>query len=280
LNWGYDLAEGDLRDKYDVGLIQTSSTENKSLPVDYVKRLVGSYDDRVASAYVHGQFVNLVTGLVYYGFDRFENVVELPMPQGAELGVGMDFNVNPMAACVFWVIKKGNNRHIHYMDELELPNCDTQEMCKVLQRIYGQAGMTIPFCADDKDNDIIHITAPLITVYPDSQAGRATNAPGGRTDYDLIRESGFLVHKRPGGNPLRKDRYNTVNGMLRERDGRIRMTISPRCKKLVKYQLVYSHEMMSAQEGMSHLLDARDYPVCILFPADRSGLKLTAIHGV
>lgn len=232
----------------------------------------------MASAYVHGQFVNLVTGLVYYGFDRFENVVELPMPSGAELAVGMDFNVNPMAAAVFWVVKRGNNKHIHYFDELELPNCDTLEMCRVLKVHYGEAGPTIPYCAERKD-DIVTIMSPLTTVYPDSQAGRSTASPGGRTDYDIIKESNFLLEKRPGGNPLRKDRYNTVNGMLREHDGRIRMTFSPRCKKLIKYQMVYSHEMMNAQEHMSHLLDARDYPVCIIFPADRAGLRLAPIHG-
>jgi len=280
LNWGYDLAEGDLADKYDVGIVQASTLENKALPQDYVDRLLRTFDPKAAQAYVHGLFVNMAKGLVYYAFDRAENIVELEMPRNASIGVGIDFNVNPMSAAVFWVKDKGHDRHIHFFDEIELPNSDTQEMCKELKEIYGKPGMIRPHCSDI-EGDIVWTHEGLRDVYPDSNSGRSTASPGGKTDYDYIEEAGFELHKRIGGNPHRRDRFNAVNGMLKPQGGRVRQTVSPRCKKMVKYQLLYSHELMHKEEQkrMSHLLDARDYPTCMLFPAERETMKFKRIKG-
>ena len=259
-NWGYDLAEGDLSSKYDIGIVRMSTTENKALNKGFVDRLLAQYDPKAAQAYVHGMFVNLAAGLVYYSFDRQENVVELIRPSGSELGSGMDFNVNPMCATVFWYVG-GSNPHIHYFDEIELPNSDTQEMCHVLGERYWKQG--------------------LRNVYPDSNAGRATNQPAGKTDYTYIEQAGFVVNRNAGGNPHRRDRFNCVNGLLSPSGGRIRMTISPNCKKLIKYNSLYSHELMNshAHKRMSHLLDARDYPAWALFPLSRYSQQLS-IKGV
>lgn len=280
MNWGAELAEGDLNSKYDVGLVQASTLENKALPEDYVQSLVKAWDPKVARAYLHGMFVNLSKGLVYYSFNKSENVVELPMPNGAEIGVGMDFNVDPMAAVVFWFVRNEKHKHIHFFDEIELANSDTREMAAELSDIYKNPGIVRPYCAES-DSDTIHITRSLRTVYPDSNAGRHTSSPGGKTDYDYLREAGYEIEADPRGNPLRKDRYNSVNSLLREVDGRVRMTVSPRCKKLIKYQQQYAHELMKkpTQKAMGHLLDARDYPVWRLFPADRDSIKLMRVKG-
>lgn len=280
LNWGYDLAEGDLSKKYDVGMVQASTLENKALPRSYVEALVAAFDPKVAQAYLHGLFVNLATGLVYYSFDRDENVVELPMPEGANLGAGMDFNVNPMASCVFWYVEKGSYRHIHYFDEIELPNSDTLSMGNLLRDTYGTRGLVRPYSAEGS-SDLVLTTAPLLDVWPDANAGRSTSSPGGKTDYDTLeKDCGFVVNKRRS-NPHVRDRRNTINGLLRPYGGRVRMTFSPRCKKLIKYQMLYSHELLNkeSQKRMSHLLDARDYPAENLFPTDRDTLKRTRVIG-
>lgn len=281
LNWGYDLAEGDLRDKYDVGLVQASTIENLALPIDYLPSLEEAFDPKVAQAYLHGHFINLAKGLVYYAFDKREHVVERKMPPGAELVCGMDFNVDPMSATVGWAIRKGHHRTIHWFDEIELANSDTEEMCKVLGELYGQPGVVKPWCASESSNDRYVTHAPLLTICPDSNAGRHTNAPGGKTDYDYIRDAGFDVDYRPKGNPPQRDRYNSTNGLLRPNGGVIRQTFSPRCKKLIKYQQLYAHELKTkkAQKAMSHLLDARDYAIYRLFPASRETLKQVTVRG-
>ncbi len=260
LNWGFDLAEGDLRDKFDVGLVTSSTIENKALPAEYVKTLLDGMDPRAAEAYVHGRFMNLCKGLVYYSFDRRENVVQLARPEIAWVGSGMDFNVDPMAATVFWYDPQ--RHHMHYFAEYELPNSDTEEMCALLQQKHWEDG--------------------LRKVFPDASGRtRSTKAPVGRTDYKIIEEAGFEICARREGNPLQRDRYNSVNSRLRGRDGVIKITIDPSCKRLIKYLSLYNHELMLKpnQKAMSHLLDAFSYPPAYLFPVDKRTLNQLRIRG-
>jgi hypothetical protein len=254
LNWGYDLCIGELSERHDVAYVQVSTRQNQALAPSYVERLLGSLPGKAAQAYIDGGFVNLATGLVYYAFDPFENVVDLHMTDGVQLGCGMDFNVNPMSACVFW--RAG--RHIHYFDEIELPNADTEYMCNYLRDQYG-----------DRLQDI----------YPDATgSARKTAAPAGKTDFWYIRHAGFTVHA-PHENPKRKDRYNAVNAKMKPANGQVSLTVSKKCKKLQQYLQTYSHELMNKQEQMSHLLDAFSYPIAYLFPADGVALRKVAIQG-
>lgn len=258
LNWGFDLAEGELSRAYDVGVVHGSTRENQALPGSYVERLEQMYDEKTALAFIEGQFVNLVRGLVFHAFSPLENIIERPIPPGAELGVGMDFNVDPMASVVFWHTKD----EMHWFDEIELPNSDTEEMCAELRERYWDAG--------------------LRDAYPDpSCVQRHTNAPGGKSDKKYIEEAGFTVHLPPGNKYGRRDRFNATNGMLKPSKGRIRLTVSPRCKKLIKYLRAYAYALLNTKEqkAMSHLIDAATYPVAFLFPRDRTWARQTRFTG-
>ncbi len=257
LNWGYDLCVGQLEGVadpklLDVALVQASTRDNPTVGEDYVGRLEGVLTKEAVAAYVDGAFINLSTGRVYYGFKGLNspNVVELEEPKhehdgspAAELGVGMDFNVNPMSAAVFWRFRD----HIHFFDELELPNADTEFMCSVLKERYS---------------------VRLRNVYPDaSGSARHSSAPQGKTDYFYIRDAGFNIIA-PHANPKKKDRYNAVNGKFSPKAGACTLTVSPKCKKLIKYLGLHSYELMTKEEQkkMTHLLDAFSYPVSQLFP--------------
>jgi hypothetical protein len=259
LNWGYDLCEGELGEDQDVGYVQASTKDNLALDPDYVSRLTGALTNKAVAAYVDGEFIELTEGLVYYGFSRMTNVDQTgdldKIPEGAELGVGMDFNVNPMAGMVFW--KLGNR--LHFFDELELPNADTEYMCMILKERYWEKG--------------------LRKVYPDATGTqRRSSAPGGKTDFHYIKQAGFrvLAHRE---NPKRRDRYNTVNGRLAPKEGKPYITVSKKCKKLRKYLSVYSYELINKQEHMSHLLDAFGYPICYLLPIVRGTTKQLKLVG-
>lgn len=245
LNWGYDIVEGEDAGNYDVGVVKMSTRENKVLNDDYVTRLEGALSERAAAAYIDGEFVNLNDGLVYHSFNPTVNIKDLPIPEGAHIGAGMDFNVDPMSAAVFWMV----GDHIHFFDEIELPNADTEFLCDVLREnsVYGKR---------------------LKTIYPDASGKtRKTASPEGRTDFHYIKRAGFEI-KAPWDPPKRRDRYNSVNGKLCSKKRETTLTISPKCKKLKKYLSIYNYEKMNTreQEGMSHLLDAFAYPVCYLFP--------------
>jgi hypothetical protein len=249
LNWGYDLCIGEDKEYQDVGVVHASTRENRVLDSAYIKRLEAAFSDKEVQAYVDGGFVNLSVGNVYHAFDPNNNVATLPMPEGAELGAGMDFNVDPMSAAVFWF--SGN--HIHFFREYELENADTEFMCDTLSEAFGDS---------------------LRVVYPDaSGASRKSSSPGGKTDFWYLRKAGYTVDAPPS-NPHRRDRYNAVNGKLKARDGSITCTVAPECRNLVKYLSTYTYANMNKTDGkkMSHLLDAFSYPIARLFPVDKESL--------
>ena len=258
LNWGYDICEGELKADYDVESFHASTRDNLALSGSYADRLVNAYSEKAADAYVEGKFVLLTSGLVYYGFSD-NNIVQLADP-GGQLGVGMDFNVNPMSAVVFW--KHG--RHMHIMEEIELPNSDTEYMCSYLKERY----------LDDKGE------CRIKTVYPDaSGANRSTKSPGGKSDFHYIKQAGFEVDA-PYSNPGIRDRENAVNAKLSPTGGEEpTLTLSPACKKLASYFRKYQHEKKHKQKEMSHLIDAAGYPVNRLFPIVKPTIKFVRVHG-
>jgi hypothetical protein len=260
LNWGYDLCEGELGKRYDVGVVHASTMENKSLPDDYAKRMLSGFDKKAAAAYVLGRFTNLSKGVVYHSFDRDEHVVDMPRPTGARLGVGMDFNVNPMAAVLFWHY----GEQVHTIREFEFPNADTEYAAQVIRetvmRDYGE-----------------HIE----DVFPDASGkARATNAPGGVSDFVILKQMGYHINTK-SANPTLRDRYNAANRQFKGANDRINWTISPKCPKLAKYFSQYTHENRNTTDGkaMSHLLDAATYPIAFLYPVLRSSLSPRKFHG-
>lgn len=274
LNWGYDICEGDERDNYDIEVFNVSTEENKALPPEYVERLLRGYTDKMVEAFVKGHFVNLSRGTIYYGFSKDRNVVRLEDP-GHELHVGMDFNVDPMAAVVFW--RKGD--HMHIVAELEIENADTEYMCSVLGQNHDRTD-TSQFLRGQVRNFLNEDGSRRVdTVFPDASGrARATNAPAGQSDFTIIRGHGFgLLCK--GSNPRVRDRENAVNGKFNPVKGRPTLTIDPDCKKLIQYLLGHTHELRLKQKQMTHLLDAMGYPVAYLYPINKPQVQISQIHG-
>lgn len=258
LNWGYDICEGEMKDDYNVGIIRAHTKMNLALDTSYSERLEQALTGEAADAYLGGHFVNLSQGRTYYGFNRERNVVALQDP-GHELHVGMDFNVNPMAAIVFWI----NGVHMHIEDEIELPNADTHTMCQELLRkyVYPRGHQYQDACRVQK-------------IFPDSSGvARKTSAAGGASDFSIIKDHKFIIDAPPANPPIR-DRENAVNGKLNPAKGNPTLTIHPRCKKLIGYLEKYTAENKSTKAGkaMSHLLDATGYPVHRMWPVHRPSI--------
>jgi len=258
LNWGYDVCEGERRSDFDTFVIHASTRDNLSLGPGYSARLEKGFTDLAAQAYVDGKFINLTGGRVYYGFNKEANVFSLPDP-GHELIVGMDFNVDPMAAVVFW----RNGKHMHVVKEIELPNADTDYMCQYLKdHFQGKDGK-----------------CRIQTIYPDATGdARKTSQRGGKSDFRIIKDHGFVVDAPPA-NPFVRDRENSVNGMLAPRKGEPHLTIDPGCKRLISYLNKYTHAERNKQKEMSHLLDAFGYPVHRLNPIEHLTMDLVRIEG-
>lgn len=258
LNWGYRLVHGNLAKKHDVGYVRADTRANLALTPDYAKRQLSAMDDKTAAAYVRGEFVNLGSGLVYYAFVQGNNVKTLEMPEDAELGCGMDFNVDPMAFLIFWHVESPVP-HLHIMREYELPNADTEYAAQVAMEAFPR----------------------LRHVYPDATGRkRDTKAPGGKTDFHFLEQAGLRVETW-ASNPRRRDRYNAVNGALKDRGLGLgpMLTIEPRCEHLIEYLQTYSHELMPKQKALSHLLDALGYPIAFLYPVDKGAFGVYRVTG-
>lgn len=286
INWGHDLCFGDMNDEYkkmgyNVGVVQASTRGNLAVGAEYVQRLESTFSGKAASAYVDGEFVNLSKGIVMYGFDRARNIkhisftfkdgntyTDLEQGAGAEPVtwiVGMDFNVNPMAFIVGWHTKT----HVHWQEEFELDNSDTEYACSVLRDDFRTGGK----------KGVNYWNLGLRNIYPDPTGNRRqTASPGGRTDFHYIKAAGFTVRAR-SAHPNIRDLENAVNGKLNPRNGPLGMTIEPTCKKLIHYYSNHTHEMKNKQEEMTHLIRASQYPVEMLFPIVRDTPVVQVLYG-
>lgn len=277
LNWGYDICEGDEKKNFDIGVMHVNTAENKALPKEYIETLLRGYTKKMQEAFLQGLFVNLSKGAIYYGFSKERNVIELPDP-GHDLCAGMDFNVNPMAAIVFWK----HAQHMHIVSEIEIENADTEYMSQILEQDnstteHGEylRGQIMNFLFKDG-------TRRVQTIYPDpSGKSRHTSSPGGQSDFTILRGDNFdrfEVISRVGS-PRIRDRENAVNGKLNPVKGNPTLTIDPRCTKLIQYMLAYTHELRNKQKEMSHLIDATGYPIDYLYPVNRPRVVLRQIKG-
>ena len=244
LNWGWELCEGELRERHDVAVIQASSRENKATGESYIERLSSTFTEKMADAYIEGKFVNLAKGLVYYNFSPAANISAEydQIPPGSDMYVGMDFNVNPMAFCVFYIFRG----RAHVLAEVELPDSSTPAACAWLKRNFPG----------------------VLDVCPDA-SGVARKSATGHSDFYELEKAGFRLHKTRANPPIR-DRENAMNAMLCNALGKRRLTISPRCANLRRYFLQYSHDNARKPEGeaMNHLLSALGYGIYYLFPVE------------
>lgn len=158
--------------------------------------------------------------------------------RGAELLIGMDFNVNPMTA----IIGQKAADELEIIDALLIMTSNTEEMSTELRTRYP--GRRIIVCPDPAGN------------------ARHTNATLGETDFAILRRHGFLIDA-PHKAPLIPDRVNAVQEMLRDESGRRRLRIHPKAKAIILALTgqVYKEETSQPDKGggLDHPNDALGY---------------------
>lgn len=220
-----------------------STTQDGYVPADELTALAVEMDSQLYAQEFCASFED-AQGRVYYGFNREKNVIELMYSPHAPLLIGMDFNVHPMTA----VVGQRAGDQCHIIDEIVLPNSNTQEMMHEINRRYGgREGV----------------------VHPDPSAeSRKTSAPVGETDLTIIERAGWAVYRT---SPYRRvDRINSVNAMLLNAQGSRRLLISPKCKHLIQALdcLTYKEgsKIPDTRSGLDHITDALGYLVMGVFP--------------
>ena len=106
-------------------------------------------------------------------------------------------------------------------------------------------------------------------VHPDPSAdSRKTSAPVGETDITIIERAGWPVYRNSPYKII--DRINSVNAMLLNAHGVLRLFISQRCKHLIKALdgLTYKpgSRIPDNRSGLDHITDALGYLIMGVCP--------------
>src|SRR5712692_2889784 len=200
-------------------LIEARPYENRHLlekVPDFYERLKASYDEKFFEQEVLGKYLNLMSGQVYYAFDRRENIGAYHLDPALPLAWSWDFNLNPMCS----VICQEQGDAVMVVDEIVIETSSTPEVCdEFFKRYQGhRAG---------------------VEVYGDASGGHGHTVTG-TSDFHAIRA---FFEKHPdlevnvhvsSANPPVRDRVNVVNARLRNAQGERRLLVDSRCKELVK----------------------------------------------
>jgi len=217
-------------------LIKAKTTDNHHLPDDYINLLRDSYPEAFLSAYLNGEFVNMTSGNVYSSFNRKYHHTDDMVQYGEPLHIGMDFNVNNMAAIVF-------NKAGDAVDEL-IEYADTPATIKAIQERYEGHN---------------------ITIYPDASGQNTSSKNASISDIKLLRQAGFTV-KVKRTNPRVRDRIVTVNKRFENGELLVNTKTCPELTECLEQQAYDKRGDPDKTSGFDHAVDAFGYPVVYRFP--------------
>ena len=201
-------------------------------------------DQRTFRQEFEGTFENYA-GAIYYNFHPVESVIKKDIDWNKPFHIGMDFNVDPMSACVAQIEKE----KIYIVDEIVIYSSNTDEMCQEIKDRYG--------------------TKVPIFIYPDPASRQRKTSAGGRTDLSILQNSGFNV-KVKHRHPAVRDRINAVNSKLKDSKGVRHIFISNTCKTLIKglQRQTYKEDtnIPDKEDGFDHMNDALGYMIDFIKP--------------
>lgn len=221
-------------------LIKAKTSDNKTLPSDYIDMLYSQYDSKLVDQYINGEFVNIKGMLAYYGFSRNRNVIPYEDLEPFEIEFGIDFNVNPMTSA-HAIYTSGK---LIFIGESYLRNSNTQSMVDHLQERYPKN---------------------VLRACPDMTGKkRTTNATIGQSDISILKSAGFAIDGTR--NPFVRDRLNAVNSALEKGN----ILIMDNCVHLIRdlEQVILNEygEIDKSNMDLTHVSDAFGYLVYKYFP--------------
>jgi len=237
------LNEPERRGRY--ALIQGSTYDNeKNLPADYIPSLVEAYPKELIAAYINGQFVNLTSGTVYRNYNRQAHDSKERIRKNETLYIGMDFNVQHMAASVFVERPSG----YHAVAELK-DVFDTPDMAQLIKERW-----------QDKGHRII--------VYPDASGGSRKSVDASRSDIAVLRQFGFTVRAKKANPPV-KDRVAAVNKAFEDCKLWVNSKACPTIADCLEQQAYGVNGEPDKSTGHDHQNDATSYFVHYEMPVNK-----------
>lgn len=252
----YQIFVDDLQKKpekaVNYGLVHASTYQNAAnLPDDYIPSLLEAYPEQLITAYLDGQFVNLTSGTVYRNYHR-ERCNSNDTVQGKEaLRIGMDFNVEHMAATVYVM----RDKVWHAVDEF-VDYLDTPDICRAIKERYPEN---------------------KITVYPDASGKNRKTTGAAESDIKIIKNSGFAV-KAHDSNPMVKDRVNAVNKAFSDGLLKVNFRKCPTVARCFEQQAYDKNGEPDKKSGQDHQNDASTYPIAYELPIIRPHGKAAPVR--
>lgn len=193
----------------------------------------------------------VMSGRVYYGFNRNVHVGDYPFNPKLPIFIGMDFNIDPMSAIV---CQEQSNGDIWVVDESVMYGSNTQEMADELTRRYYRY-------------------MNQVSIYPDP-AGNNRNQGRGETSLDILREAGFKNIHFKAKHPAVQDRVNAVNRLFQTAEGTIRLRVNSSCRNFIdsSEQTIYKEgsSEVDKSQGKEHAMDAFGYYADFRHPMRKS----------
>jgi len=246
-------ATPELRKNY--GMIQASTYENEAnLPPDYIPSLIEAYPKELIAAYLNGQFVNLTSGTVYRNYDRVRcNSTETIRPK-EPLFIGMDFNVQHMAATVYVQRTNGGPGVTWHLVANYKDIFDTPDMINAIKERWKDKGHRI-------------------VVYPDASGKSRKSVDASKSDIALLREAGFDIRVKNDNPPVR-DRVNAMNRALETGRVMLNATACPWPAQCLEQQAYDHNGEPDKTSGYDHSNDATTYPIAYEMPIVRPMVHL------
>jgi hypothetical protein len=227
----------------DYQYIRAATYTNPYIDDDYIQALKDTYPAELIEAYIEGHFVNLTSGTVYRSFSRTENNSFEDVLDGELLYIGMDFNIDKMAAIVF--VKRGDS--FHAVREF-LNGYDTGSMLRTLKETFPRNNMII---------------------YPDSSGkNRHTSSGASISDIATIRQHRIEARYKET-NPFVKDRVAAVNIGFQKKYLYVNVKNCPSLTTALEQQAYDKNGQPDKSQGIDHQLDAFGYVIAYERPINK-----------
>lgn len=230
----------------DTTVINASSRENPYLSDGYIKMLEESYDEETRKQFIDGLFVNRNGKAALHKFDRRKHVEALEFDPSNEIWISMDFNIQPMAANLWYRLPDIEGElKLYCFDEINLTGrSDTDQMCQAIYTLLGHKN---------------------VVIFPDPAGDAGSTKSRGRSDIDVLKEFGFKDIRYHRSIKSVMDCLNATNRMLER--GSIK--IHPKCKQLIsdaEQCMIKGNSIDKKNQARTHWLDGFKDMVDYEFP--------------
>ena len=208
-SWFADLWEQAALEESTWGRHQYSTVDGGWVTPDEVSQARAMLDERTFRAEYEACFES-PTGRCFPDFSD-NNITEEADDDGYDaLKIGIDFNIATLPAIVCRIV----GDELHVIDEITLHNQTTEALGKALRQKYPGR----------------HLKA-----FPDPTGGsrKTAAADATTTDHSLLEKAGIRIHDRRSPYAIR-DKYQTMNWLIRSASGKRRLKINPRCRDLIR----------------------------------------------